>query len=206
VVPAHLQHFQQQLVNFDAFYGKAGDYSTEFRADPSLSTELFVNVGSGGSALDLSGLNLYKVTVNSAFSDIKIAYSKPNLCVMQKMDVHAVRANIEMRNIELARAELISVQNDMGETHLILGNNELPGSTIYLSSGSGNCYISIHKDHPTKVVIRKGFFARVNVRGNFEIMDKNAFGNLALTRHEGKYTTIICNMDFGKIYIQETRN
>ncbi|GEM_PF-2298155 len=182
------------------------DFTTEFRPDPTLPTELHVNVGAGGSKLDLSGLNLYKASINSAFSDIWISYSRPNLCAMKKMDVHAAKAKIRIENIEYARAEFISIQNDMGETEIILNNHAQPGTTIYLSSGAGNCKLFIHENHPTKIVIRKGFFAKVEVDGDFEILDKSAFVNAAFYQPNAKYTTIICNIDFGKIFIQETAN
>lgn len=201
----YIHHFKQQLSSLGNLTGEAHDYTTEFHADPTLSTELMVNVGAGGAKLDLSGLNLYKASINSVFSDVWVTYEAPNLCVMKKMDIHAARAKVVLENIEHARAELISVQNDMGETELILGNEASSGSTIYLSSGSGNSRIAIHALHPTKIVIRRGFFARVEVEGDFEIIDKNAFGNNAFNHHEGTYTTIICNTDFGKIFIKETR-
>ena len=62
----------------------------------------------------------------SAFSDVWVYYEKPNQCVMKKMDIHAVRAKVTVENIECARAELISVQNDMGDTEVRLNNHEQP--------------------------------------------------------------------------------
>lgn len=211
-VPAasNMQKFKQEITSFSSlarvgYSNNESEVTTEFRPDPTLSTELNVNVGSGGSKLDLSGLNLYKASINSAFSDVWVYYNKPNQCVMKKMDIHAVRAKVTVENIEYARAELISVQNDMGDTEVRLNNHEQPGSTIYLSSGAGNCKLLIHRDHPAKIVIRKGFFSTVEVQGDFEILDKSAFVN-SNYQPESKYTTIICNTDFGKIFIQETDN
>lgn len=199
-----LQEFKQEISSFSSLARvSSSEVTTEFMPDPTLSTELHVNVGSGGSKLDLSGLNLYKASINSAFSDVWIYYDKPNQCVMKKMDIHAAKAKILIENIEYAKAELVSIQNDMGNTEVILGNNAQPGSTIFLSSGAGSCILYVHPEHPTKIVVREGYFSKVNVEGDFEVLDKTAFVNMAFYQPDSKYTTVICSTDFGSITIKE---
>jgi hypothetical protein len=203
VAPASNLRFSEQITSLDTYVDQAS-HKTEFLADPSMSTDLFVDLGVGASTLDLSGLSLNNVSVNSAFSNIVIHYTQPNLVPMKKMDIHAASADISLKNIEHARAQLISIQNDMGQTELIIGDGDTPESTIYLQSGVGSCKLLIDKNQPIKLTLKSGFFSTVKVDGSFEKVQKNIYTNDAFKASKGKYIKIICNIDFGSISVVET--
>lgn len=196
--------FSEQITNFDAFSEKE-IYKSEFHPDPSLSTDLFIDLGVGESDLDLSGLTLNKVAVNSAFCNVNVNYSEPNQCRMKKMDIHAASADILLQNLEMASADLVTIQNDMGATRLEIGRRQKPGSTIYIHSGVGSCTLMIHPDQPTQLTLKSGFFSTVDVPESFEETDKGVYSNKAYQDNPDNGTKIICNIDFGNISVIESK-
>ena len=120
------------------------------------------------------------------------------------MDIHAASADIELHNLEYAGADLITIQNDMGETQLILGNGQAPESTIYLQSGVGSCKLMIDKNQPIKLTLKSGFFSTVDVDPSFEKVQKGVYTNQAFKNNKGKCIKIICNIDFGSISVIQT--
>ncbi|MEM7510913.1 MAG: hypothetical protein AAF388_08270 [Bacteroidota bacterium] len=178
---------------------------TLFHPDPSFPTDLRLDLVSGKSDLDLSGLTLRNLSVNSATTDVLINYSQPNTILMNKMDVHAIRGDILIKNIEMAKAEVVNIKNDMGETKVVLGNNcaPAPGANVVISSGVGNCNLVISKNHPAKILVHKGFFSSTSMSEQFEKVRDGVFVNSAYKRNPKKGTTIICNLDFGKVFVSD---
>ena len=189
----------EKLTNLDT-YSEPDAFVSEFNPDPSTSTDLYVDLGVGATRMDLSGMTLHNVSVNSAFSDVMIAYSSPNQMEMEEMDIHVASADVVLKNIEHAKAKLVTVRNDMGETKIILGAGQKPGSTIFLQSGVGNCVLVLDKDHPVELVLKTGFFSKVDLPENFTKTSKGIYQNNigAPTR-----TKIICNLDFGNVSVME---
>jgi hypothetical protein len=180
-----------------------GAYKAEYLPDPSMSTSLYVDLGVGASRLDLSGLSLTGVDINSAFSDVTVTYSQPNQVTMEKMNIHAAKANLVLKNLEYARAEMVTLQNDMGETKVIIGNGYFPQSTFFIQSGVGSCSLIIHKKQPVQIILRKGFFSSLELPDSYELISKDVYANQAYIRNPEKGMKIICNIDFGNISVIE---
>ncbi|MDX2248503.1 MAG: hypothetical protein SF052_17090 [Bacteroidia bacterium] len=201
--PTARMRFTDQMTSLDVFSDK-GSYKSEFLPDPSLSTDLYVDLGVGGSILDLSGLTLNNVSVNSAFSNVVMTYSSPNQTPMKKMDIHAASADLTLKNLEMARADLITIQNDMGATKLIIGNSLKSRSTIYLQSGVGSCTLVLDPRQPTQITLKSGFFASVDVADTFKELQKGVYTNKACEQTPEQCLKIICNIDFGSISVIQT--
>ena len=108
--------------------------------------------------LDLSNLTLNNLSIESTFSDLVLTYSKPNQTPMQKLHIHAANANIVLKHLEMARAGFIHVQNDMGDTKLMLGPNASPADekpVIELRNGVGDCLLVVDNNHPVRIVVNK---------------------------------------------------
>lgn len=178
--------------------------ATEFHAEPDVPTDLQLFLGHGASELDLSGLNFHNVAINSSFSDVIIKYDRPNQSLMRRMDVHTGKADVILENIELARAEVISVQTGMGSTRIVLNNKEASSSSIHISSAVGDCELVIHEEQPTQIILRNSFFAKVFMEsGQFKRLNRTNLVNVAYLQLEDKSEAvrIVCNLDFGKLYI-----
>jgi len=187
----------------DGLWNNQYTYKACYNPDPNIPTELVMDLGRGRSRLDFSDLSLTNVIINTAFSDVTLTYSSANKAKMEQMKIHAAKAKIILKNPEYARADLISIQNDMGDTKVILGNGHHPGSTIFVQAGMGGCMLILHKNHPVKIVVRKGLLAGEEIPPNFVKIAKNEYANAAYQRYPKRATTFICNIDFGNLLVIE---
>ena len=176
-------------------------YRTEFKPDPDIPTSLSLELGKGGSMLDLSDIKLKNLKINSAFSDVLISYDKPNQVSMDKMDIQAANAKVVIKNLEQALAKLIIIQNEMGETKLFVGDKSFPASDIHINSGVGDCTLIVDKDQPTKLILKSGIFSNVEVSDEFKPHGKGTYVNQAYQKDPAKCIKIFCTVDFGNISI-----
>lgn len=183
---------------------------SEYCLDPSLSTDLSLYLGHGSSMLDLSNLTLSNLSIESTFSDLVLTYSKPNQTPMQKVHIHGANANIVLKHLEMARASIIHVQNDMGDTKLMLGAGDYTRDqqpVIELRNGVGDCLLVIDSNHPVRIVVDKGVLAKADPgeASGFTKMDNRSqltFQNNAATELEDDEVTMIyCDLDFGELIL-----
>lgn len=184
---------------------------SEYCLDPRLSTDLSLYLGHGSSMLDLSNLSLNNLSIESTFSDLVLTYSKPNQTPMQKLHIHAANANIVLKHLELARASFIHVQNDMGDTKLMLGSeiNEEgeENPVIELRNGVGDCLIVVDKTHPVRIVVNKGVLAKADpdeASGFQKMRDRSqlTFQNESAENLDDREITMIhCDLDFGELIL-----
>ena len=145
-------------------------------------------------------MTVRNLEIHSAFSDVNLVYDESNQSIMQKMDIHAARANVLIDNIEKARVKLVTIKNDMGNTKISFGSNSTLYSTVYIQAGVGNCTISVDENHPVKIIVKRGMFAGMEIGDEFTQIEKNVFVNRAYrSDHPAEATKIICNVDLGDI-------
>ena len=202
-MPANTLRMAEQISDLKLF-GEVGSLNSEYLQDPSMSTDLYMNLGTGVSMLDFSGLSLKNVSINSAFSDVLISYSDSNLLRMNEMDIHAAKANIKVEHAELANAELITIQNDMGELEFLLGDLKPAQSTIYLQLGVGSCSLIVSEKQPVHLILKSGLFSTVEVGTSFQEQEKGVYTNAAYQAlpNKKKATRIICNIDMGSVSVE----
>lgn len=197
---------QQMLLNSS---GNTESLRSTYSPDPSISTDLYLDLGVGRSRLDLSDLSLNSVKIHSAFADLHITFTQANRVNMEKMDIHAAKAKLVLKNMELARADVISIVNDMGDTKMVLGSDQYAGTTIYVQQGMGDFLLIVHPDHPTKIILKNGLFSSASLPegpDGFERHGQNTFVNKAyLKSGDENATTLICTIDFGSISVYSGR-
>lgn len=183
---------------------------SEYCLDPSLSTDLRLYLGHGSSMLDLSNLTLSNLSIESTFSDLVLTYSKPNQTAMQKLHIHAANANIVLKHLEMARASIIHVQNDMGDTKLMLGAGDYPTEekpVIELRNGVGDCLLLVDSNHPVRIIVDKGVLAKADpgeASGFTKMEDRSqlTFQNKSAAELEDNEVTMIyCDLDFGELVL-----
>jgi hypothetical protein len=200
--------FSRQVFKFNN-YGEHKDVRSVYNPDPSVSTDLYLDLGIGRSRLDLSDLSLNKVEIHSAFSDLHLTYNLPNRVQMEKMDIHAAKAKIVLKNLDMARANIVSIVNDMGDTKMVLGDGQYAGTTIYVQQGMGDCTLILHPKHPIRIVLKSGIFSSSTLPEGFTKAGNtflNATGQLEVSQarredREPRLTTIVCTVDFGSVSV-----
>ena len=196
----------RRLLRFDEDEATPQKYMTEYRVDPSIPTDLKLNLNVGASRMDFTEMALRNVDIRSVFSDVLIDYKGPNPIEMKQMEIEVIRAKVVLKNVECARADAIRVKNDMGDTKVILGDSFLCKSDVWIQGGTGNCELMIDKNHPVKVImLNNGFFTTVNFDGYFKEIEPGVYVNRAYQQSPKVATKIRCTVDFGRLYIVETQ-
>ncbi len=183
---------------------EAESYLASYTGDPNIPTNLWINLGSGSSKLNLTNMTLNNLRVQSAMSNVHITYDAPNQTDMQQMEIHVASADIKLENIEFARANVMNIRNDMGDTDLYLGNGYKPSTNIHIMSGTGSCNIYIKRDQPAKIILRNGIFSHTEFKGQFQEISSDVFVNMAYKQKPDKACMIICETDLGTIRIIQT--
>ncbi len=185
-------------------YTTSGEYKTFFCPDPNVSTDLYLDLGVGASRLDLSGLQLQNVNINTAFADVMVHYNKPNQQEMSQMSIHAASANVVLKNLAHARAKQVTVHNDMGMTKLLIGKGYVPGGEITIRSGVGGLILILDDEQPVELRLKSGFFSEVNMpEEGFKEISEGTYINQAVQESPNERIIIRLEVDFGKINIIE---
>lgn len=180
-----------------------GTSATQYHHDPSLSSDLMLEFQEGNAVLDLSGLTLRGVTIRSAFSDVTVDYLTPNQVNMPKFEVHTAKGNIVLNQVELSRAKVVTVKNEMGNTTVSLGPAKTNTSAIYLQNGVGACTLIVDHNKPVKITLQRAIFSSVHVhKADFEEIEDDVYVNQAYKRNPTQATIITCTTDLGDVNLQ----
>ncbi|MEZ4685204.1 MAG: hypothetical protein R3B47_03810 [Bacteroidia bacterium] len=184
---------------------------TLYCPDPSIPTDMNLSIGRGHSRLDLSDMMINRLDMKSHFAEVFIQYNKPNRMDMEKMHVQSIQGKVVLKNLELARAELVTIENELDDTKIMVGNGKPCGTTVFVQQGMGDCLLYVHPGHPLKITVRDGLFTSSTLPPDFEAKGENTFVNQAWKAREEAEgdkmlgTTIICSFDMGKLKVTSMR-
>lgn len=201
ILPTFRQNLSASITNVG---NTSRVHQASISLDPAILTDMSLDLGTGRAVLNLSDMSLSSVNIRSAMADVVVYYHSPNPQQMEKMNVHAIKADLTLKYPEYARAELIDIQNDVGNTEVILGNSYVPekNSHIVVHSGAGTCSILVHPQHPVKIYLRKGIFSSANISANFYKLSDEVYVNDAYKKAPEKATIVNCHLDFGDLKVK----
>ncbi len=174
----------------------------QFACDPSVSTDMSLDIIKGKARLDLSGLNINNVLIKGGNSDIFIDFNQINKGRIKQINIHDAMGKIVLRNPENANAGLISLKNDMGDIRFVVGGGNPASGICNIHSAIGNCVLVIDKSQAVKIVIRKSMLTTLTIASGFQKQGDNVYVNEAY-QNSGKGMTINCEKDAGSIEVIE---
>lgn len=177
--------------------GDPENYLMELSPDPAMATQLDLNLGYGSARLDLSDLSISQIDLVAGATDVIISYKKPNRTEMKSLNINGGMSRIVLRNLDMARANSVRVENGMGTTKIIMGNAQKGKSAINLEVGAGNCIFMMQKDIPVKIILSQTFFSSVQVPQDFLKTDENTYVNLAYQSNPSSAKTIYVDLGIG---------
>ncbi|MFK7971593.1 MAG: hypothetical protein AB8F95_14605 [Bacteroidia bacterium] len=184
---------------------------TLYCPDPSIPSDLSLDMGHGHARLDLSDLTLNRLNIKSHFAEIFIQYNKPNRMPMEIMRVKSVQGKIVIKNLEQAHANLVTIENEMDLTKIMIGKGKATGTTVNIRQGMGNCALYIDPSHPLRLEIKEGLLGSSVLPPDFEKIEEAVYVNQAWKARqqekgpEALCTTIICTLDMGELKVISMR-
>jgi len=167
---------------------------------------LDLNYGMGEAFIDLSGLSIEKLKVNSGNADVNIGFMSGlgNQVLMDTFFVKVDLGSVNVQKMNLSKSKLVMA--DIGFGNLYLDYNDVPeqASEIKASVGAGNLVVSVpKKDVPVIVKINDSMLCRIRLSRSFTEIEDNTFVNPAYTEDADNLLSFDVDVSLGSIVFKE---
>lgn len=126
--------------------------------------DLDLDLGATKAILDLGGLNLIGLRLDSGASETLVDFSTPNRAHMRSMDVDVGAASFEARNLANANTASIRVQGGVGSVDLDFGGQWSQDVTADVELSLGKLTLHVPRDVGVRVQVEK-FLASFDQQG-----------------------------------------
>jgi len=167
---------------------------------------LNLDYGLGNANIDLSGLSVDKLKINTGSADVNISYSTG---VENKMDMDTFFVKVDMgslhaREINLARSKVVIAEVGFGNMFLDFSNKPALSNHVIGSVGAGNLVIQLPaEDVPVLVTINESWLCSINLSRSLKKIGPNRFANAAYTKDSMKALVFDLDVSMGKIVFRE---
>jgi hypothetical protein len=120
---------------------------------------------------------------------------------MGMLEVYGGMSKILVRNLEMARAENVILENGMGNTKVIVGPKAYNKTNVTLHVGTGSCQLLVHKDYPIKIIIGSSMLSTVEIPENLIKTAENTYVNLAYKSNPQNAMTFMVDVSMGSFYV-----
>lgn len=167
---------------------------------------LELNYGVGNANIDLSGLAIKKLKINTGSADVNVGYysALENQIDMDTFFVKVDLGSVNVKNMNLSRTRFVMADVGFGNMTLDFSNTPLVSNKIKGSVGAGNLTIVLPgEDTPVLVKIQDSWLCSVKVPSSLKKIAENTFANAAYKK--GGKTTLVFDLDvsMGNIVFKE---
>jgi hypothetical protein len=167
---------------------------------------LELDYGVGNAHVDLSGLAIKKLKINTGSANVNIGYSSlENKVDMDTLSVKVDLGSLHVQNLNLSRTKYTSADVGFGNMTLdFSANPPLVANRIEGSVGAGNLTIILPAAQtPVLVTINDSWLCSVKIPKGMKKIRANTFANAAYS--EGAKNSLVFNLDvsMGNIIFKE---
>ena len=126
--------------------------------------DLGLELGATKASLDLGGLNLLGLRLDSGASETVLDFSTPNLARMRSLEVDVGAASFEARNLGNSNASLVHVEGGVGSVDLDFGGQWSQDMTVDADLALGKLTLHVPRDVGVRVEVEK-FLASFDQQG-----------------------------------------
>jgi hypothetical protein len=168
---------------------------------------LELDYGVGNAHVDLSGLAIKKLKINTGSADVNIGYSSlENKVEMDTLSVKVDLGSLHVENLNLSKTRYTSADVGFGNMTLdFSANPPLVTNRIEGSVGAGNLIIILPSNQtPMLVKINDSWLCSVRIPEGMKKIRANTFANAAY--HEDAENALLFNLDvsMGNIIFKES--
>lgn len=163
---------------------------------------LELDYGVGRANVDLSGLSIKKLKINTASADVIVGYFSA-LGNQMEMDTFFIKVDVgsvNVKNLDLARARNLHADVGFGSMTLDYTNKPVVGSRIKGSVGAGNLIILLpSEDTPILVKIKDSWLCSVEMPAGMKKISDTTFANAAYSRDSRNSLVFDLDVSLGNI-------
>jgi hypothetical protein len=162
--------------------------------------------GLGNTNIDLAGLSVSKLKVNTGSANVNIFYGVP---VQNKIDMDTFFVKVDIgsliaRNVTMSRSKTIVADIGFGNAFLDLSEVADVSRNVIGSIGAGDLVILLpYADVPVFVKINESFLCNVNLGKNLKKIGENTFASASYRPDAKNILSFDLDVSWGKIVFKE---
>jgi hypothetical protein len=197
-----------KMISYQVFGGeeKIDDKLWKVYLTDSKPYSLDLDYGLGLANVDLSGLAIKKLKINTGSADVNVSYSSglENKVDMDTFFVKVDVGSLNVRQLHLAKAKVVLADVGFGNMFLDFSEKQLVNNHVMGSVGAGNLIILLPgEDVPVLVKINESWLCSVNLSRSLQRIGENTFANAAYERNSKNALTFDLDVSLGKIVFKE---
>jgi len=157
---------------------------------------LELNYGVGNANIDLSGLAIQKLKINTGSADVKVGYYSDleNQVDMDTFFVKVDLGSVDVKNMNLSRTRFVMADVGFGNMTLDFSNKPLVSNKIKGSVGAGNLTILLPSEEtPVLVKIQDSWLCSMKLPTTLKKVGENTFANAAYKK--GARNSLVFDLD-----------
>lgn len=162
--------------------------------------------GLGNANVDLSGLAIKKLKINTGSADVNVSYASglENKVVMDTFFVKVDVGSLNVKQLNLAKSKVVLVEVGFGNMYLDFSSKPLVSNHIKGNVGAGNLVVQLPGDDvPVLVKVNESWLCSVNLSKSFQKVGENTYANAAYTKDAINTLTFDLDVSLGKIIFKE---
>ncbi|HOX81617.1 MAG TPA: hypothetical protein PLJ60_03135 [Chryseolinea sp.] len=163
---------------------------------------LELQYGMGNANVDLSGLSIKKLKINTGSANVNVGYNSSieNQIDMDTFFVKVDLGSVNVKNINLSRTRVVKADVGFGNMMLDFSNKPLISNTIKGSVGAGNLVIILpSNDTPVLVKIHDSWLCSVTMPAGLKKISENTFANASYTADAKNSLSFDLDVSMGSI-------
>ncbi|HEY3401965.1 MAG TPA: hypothetical protein VGK59_01180 [Ohtaekwangia sp.] len=194
------------------FFGATENVGTENKLWKMYLTNLKpylleLNYGVGNATVDLSGLAVKKLKINTASADVNVGYysSLENQINMDTFFVKVDMGSVNVKNINLSRTRCVMADVGFGNMTLDFSEKPLVSNKVKGSVGAGNLTIVLpNTETPVVVKIYDSWLCSVKMPASLKKISENTFANASYIKDSRNALTFDLDVSMGNIIFKES--
>ena len=167
---------------------------------------LDLSYGIGNANVDLSGLSIQRLKINTGSADVNVGYSQglENKVEMDTFFVKVDMGSVSVKNINLSRSKMVIAEVGFGNVLLDFSDKPLVNFDVKGSVGAGNMIIILPSNEvPVLVKISESWLCSVNLNKGLKKIGSNTFANPAYKKNSKDPITFDLDVSMGKITFRD---
>ena len=166
---------------------------------------LELNYAVGNAHVDLSGLAIKRLKINTGSADVNVGYtSMENQVDMDTFSVKVDLGSLNVKNLNLARTKYMIADVGFGNMMLDFSNTPLVTNKIKGSVGAGNLVIILPSEQTSVLIkIQDSWLCSVNVPASLKKIDENTFASASYTKDAKNALVFDLDVSMGSIIFKE---
>ena len=148
-------------------FGNAGNNSIRLRLNPEIPVELELNTGVGSSAIDLSGMHVSSVEIQSGVGETRLDMLEPNQSECRLVEITSGVGEFKLTGLGHFAFDQFRFRGGVGGSELDFSGDWPKLGETEIEVGVGEVDVRLPRDLGFEIRVNQGFFSDLTVPDGF---------------------------------------